>query len=63
MNKCKYCGGEMVVEYFGVYGEIFKMKRNGESGKTRIRKISYGGNGEEPLVYCWNCRRTRGENE
>ena len=38
MNKCPYCGGQIVMEYFGDYGLVYKMKSNGEPSKKPIRQ-------------------------
>jgi len=56
-QKCKFCGGDMVVEYLSQYGEIHKINRNGSVCKKRIQKKEYGGVGADPLFYCLVCKR------
>lgn len=53
--KCKRCGGRIVIEYLGQYGDIYLMKANGEPSSTRIKRIKYGGDDYDPLVYCIDC--------
>ena len=57
MNKCPYCGGQIVMEYFGDYGLVYKMKSNGELSKKPIRKFMYETHGDDPEIYCWECRK------
>ena len=56
-NICSYCGGKLVVEYFGNYGSIYPLKRNGEEGKRRIKRILYEESVGDYLIYCQACGR------
>ena len=60
-NKCPYCGGPMVIEFFGQYGSVFKLKKNGEQSKRRIHRFIYEETVDAPLIYCWDCRKAREE--
>ena len=55
--KCPYCGGRVVIEYLGSYGNVYPLKKNGEPGKKRIRRFLYEESGDVPLIYCWDCRK------
>ena len=57
--KCLYCGGRMVIEYFGSYGNVYPLKKDGEPGKKRIRRFLYEESGDYPLIYCLDCRRPK----
>lgn len=58
--KCPYCGGRMVIEYIGNYGNIYPLKKNGEPGKKRIKRILYEESGmEDAMIYCLDCRRMK----
>lgn len=53
-NICKHCGGSLVIEYFGEYGDIYKLKKNGEECKKRLKRVVYGSN-DENMIYCIKC--------
>ena len=55
-NIYKKCGGKLVVEYFGYYGTVYPIKRDGTQGKSRIRRVLYeeSGNGDA-IIYCSEC--------
>lgn len=55
-TTCEKCGGKLVIEYFGEYGDIYRVKKDGEPSKQRIKRKIYGTDeGKEPLIYCENC--------
>lgn len=57
-NRCPHCGGQLVVEYIGSYGDVFMLGKNGEPNKKRIKRFIYEHYGEDgKMVYCWNCRK------
>lgn len=56
-NICRYCGGKLVIEYFGNYGAVYPLKRNGEEGKRRIKRVLYEESGSDYLIYCQACGR------
>lgn len=55
--KCEYCGGLMVIEYLGSYGNAYRLKKNGEPSKKRIKRFIYEEDGSYSMIYCLNCRR------
>lgn len=58
--KCPLCGGLMVIEYIGSYGNVYPLKKNGDPGKKRMRRIIYEEDGmESTMIYCWNCKRMK----
>lgn len=59
-NKCKYCGGQLVIEYIGSYGLIYPMKSNGEPYKNPVKKIIYELHGEDTcMIYCSTCKKLK----
>ena len=57
-NKCPYCGGKLVIECVGCYGDVFMLKKNGEPSKKRIKRFIYEHYGmDNAMIYCWNCRK------
>lgn len=54
LNTCKKCGGKLLIEEFGQFGDIYRMKRNGDASKRRIKRKIYGDTGEA-IVYCEAC--------
>lgn len=57
-NRCPYCGGQIVVEYIGTYGDVYVVGKNGKPRNKRIRRFIYEHYGEEDkIVYCWDCRK------
>ena len=60
-NKCPYCGGPMVIEYFGQYGSVYKLKKDGEPSKRRLHLFIYEETADAPLIYWWDCRKAREE--
>jgi hypothetical protein len=58
--KCPHCGGLMVIECIGNYGNVYPLKKNGDPGKKRIRRIIYEEDGmEDTMIYCWDCKRMK----
>lgn len=55
--RCPYCGGRVVIEYLGSYGNVYPLKKNGEPGTKRIRRFLYEESRDAPLIYCWDCRK------
>ena len=43
-----------MLEEFGEYGDIYRIKRNGDAYKHRIKRKIYGGTGNA-IVYCEAC--------
>lgn len=56
-NKCTKCGGSLLIEAVGKYGDVYRLKRDGKIGETRIRTHKYEHTGEY-LVYCCRCGQT-----
>lgn len=56
VSKCPYCGGRMVAEFIGNYGDAMFIKKDGTVSRQRARRFMYEHNGDFPMVYCWNCR-------
>ena len=42
-NVCKYCGGKLVVEYFGQCGSVYFLKENREPEKECDKRPHRGG--------------------
>lgn len=55
-NICPECGGRLLIEAVGNYGDVFRMKRNGEMYKRPIRRYIYEYSGDF-MVYCENCKK------
>ena len=54
-NKCPKCGGRLVAEFIGNYGDIFLLNKDG-SGKTRrMKRMIYEHDGDPPMIYCIDC--------
>lgn len=48
----------MVIEFYGDYGAVFPIKRDGQPGKRRIRRNIYEIHGDNDfIVYCNDCYR------
>ena len=56
-NVCKYCGGRLVVEYFGHCGSVYLLKENGEPEKVCIKRTIYEEKGGFSQVYCADCHK------
>ena len=54
-NICPDCGGKLLIEAIGSYGDVYRMKSDGKISKKRIRRFIYEGSGEY-LIYCENCK-------
>ena len=37
-NICQKCEGKLLIEAVGNYGDVFRMKKNGEMSRKRIRR-------------------------
>ena len=55
-NKCQKCGGRLVAEYIGSYGDVFLLNSKGEPCKSRLKRHIYEHDGELPMIYCNDCR-------
>lgn len=53
-NVCPECGGKLLIEAVGTFGDIYRMKKNGEMSKRRIARRIYDTTGGY-LVYCGKC--------
>ena len=53
-NICPECGGKLLIEAVGNYGDVFRMKKNGEMSRKRIRRHIYETSGDF-MVYCEDC--------
>lgn len=58
-NICRYCGGKLVIEYFGSYGTIYPLKRNGREGKRRIKRILYEESDGDYMIFCQSCGKAQ----
>lgn len=58
-NICPKCGGKIVAEYFGLYGTIYYLRKDGTLGHE-IKNIKYEHTGDY-LYYCSNCGETMDE--
>ena len=54
-NKCPKCGGRLVAEYIGSYGDVYVLKKNGKPYKRKMKRFIYENDGQEPMVYCLDC--------
>ncbi len=62
-NKCRFCGGPLVIEYVGSYGTVYLLKKDGTPRKKKMKTFMYEQNsGDEAMVYCWDCRRMATDN-
>lgn len=50
---CPKCGGDLVIEYIGNYGTIYRINKNGTIGR-REKRIMYESGGDY-MVYCKMC--------
>lgn len=53
-NICPECGGRLLIEAIGNYGDVYRMKADEEMSKTRIRRHIYETSGDF-LIYCEDC--------
>lgn len=53
-NICQECGGKLLIEAVGNYGDVYRMKKNGEMSKVRIRRCIYETSGDY-MIYCEKC--------
>lgn len=58
-NRCKYCGGKLVIEFIGNYGSVYELKKDGEPSKRRKRRILYDESNGDYMIYCWDCGRSQ----
>ena len=57
-NRCPHCGGKLVVEYIGSYGDVYVLGGNGKPCKKRIKRFIYDHHGDgNKMIYCWDCRK------
>ena len=56
-NICPECGGKLLIEAVGNYGDVYRMKENGEMSKKRIRRRIYENSGDY-MIYCEECGST-----
>lgn len=56
-NICPKCGGKLLIETIGNYGDIYRMRADGEMSKRRIKRIVYDGT-DGYMIYCEQCRET-----
>lgn len=56
-NICPKCGGRLLIEAIGNYGDVYRMKADGEMSKVRLRRTIYAGT-DSYLIYCEDCRET-----
>lgn len=53
-TKCPTCGGHLVYEECGTYGDCFKInKRTGKVSKERFRRVHYEHG--DSMLYCLKC--------
>ena len=53
-NICPECGGKLLIEAIGNYGDVCYMKQDGTESKTRIRRYIYEHSGDF-MIYCESC--------
>ena len=57
-SRCPVCNGHIVKEYYGDYGRVHRINKDGSPAK-RYRNIIYEVHGEDDyIVYCEDCGRT-----
>ena len=56
-NICPKCGEKLLIEAVGNYGDIYRMRADGEMSKRRIKRIVYEGT-DGYMIYCEQCRET-----
>ena len=56
-NICPDCGGKLLIEAIGNYGDIYRMRADGEMSKRRMKRVVYEGT-EQYMIYCERCRNT-----
>ena len=56
-NICPKCGGKLLIEAVGNYGDVYRMKKNGEMSKVRVRRFIYECSGDY-MIYCEDCGNT-----
>ena len=54
-NRCPKCGGRLVAEFLGSYGDVHLMKKDGTAQKQRMKRIIYETDGNPPMIYCIDC--------
>jgi len=54
---CPVCGGSMVAEFYGNYGAIYKITKEGRLANTKPKKVLYAIDSGYCDVYCSACGR------
>jgi len=53
--RCPVCNGHMVKEYFGCYGRIHRINKDGSLSKRSQTEIYETYGEDESLIYCKDC--------
>ena len=53
-NICQHCGGKLLIEAIGSYGDVYRMLQNGEVSRRRIKRYTYEHSGDY-MIYCEKC--------
>ena len=53
-NICPECGGKLLIEALGTYGDVYRMNKNGDMSKARVKRVIYESSGDF-LIYCEDC--------
>ena len=54
---CPYCGGRIVAEFIGSYGDAMFINKNGTVSHRRARRFIYDLDHSTQQVYCWDCHK------
>ena len=57
LNICPKCGGRLVAECIGSYGDVYPLNKKGEPRKRRLKRNIYEHDGDDPMIYCMDCGR------
>lgn len=55
--KCPECGGRIVKEYYGDYGRVHRVKKDGSLSKRYKIILSEIHEEDDHIVYCEDCGR------
>jgi hypothetical protein len=59
-SVCPHCGGRLVAEVYGTYGDVFLLNKNGSVSKRRLKRFIYDKDWSKDAIaiYCFDCRRS-----
>ena len=59
-SVCPHCGGRLVAEVYGTYGDAFLLNKDGSISKRRLKRFVYDKDWSKAAIsiYCFDCRQS-----